>query len=91
MQNVYKRYFWDGSVESFSEEYKMKRIFEYASFPDLIKYPFHDVKNNLSKIDINSLRTGNSRKEFIFLLKPYVLKSLDWEEAITTFVKDCLE
>ena len=91
MQEEYKKYFWDGSKESFSKEYQLNRIIEYASFPDLIKYPFNEMKKNINKVNINSLRTGSSRVKLIQILKPYILKSRSWEEAMKKYLADCFE
>ena len=90
MQKRYNRYFWDSPPETFSDEFKLQRIIEYASFPDLIKYPFEDLKKNITKINTDTLRTSFSRKEFIRLLKPYILSNNNWNEAIKKYVDDCL-
>lgn len=89
MLKEYNSYFWDSPAETFSEEFRLRRILEYASFPALIKYPFEHLKNNLNKIDINSLRTSFSRKKFILLLKPYILSNNNWNEAIKNYINDC--
>jgi len=91
MQKEYKKYFWDSSKESFSKEYQLNRIIEYASFPDLIKYPFDEMKKNINKVNINSLRTGYSRVKLIQMLKPYILKSRSWEEVMNKYLADCFE
>ncbi|RZB38343.1 MAG: hypothetical protein SRB2_00091 [Desulfobacteraceae bacterium Eth-SRB2] len=81
MQKNLRKYFWDGS-ENISEEYKLKRILEYASFPDLIKYPFPRLKENISKINIHNLRTSEKRIKFILLMRPLILSSESWDEAM---------
>jgi hypothetical protein len=81
MQKRFHKYFWDG-LENWSPEFILRRIIEYASFPDLINYPFEEVKENLFKIPLQRLRTGELRKEFIIRLAPFVKDSNTWEEAI---------
>lgn len=91
MQSNLKRYFWDSPIESFSEEYRLGRIIEYASFPDLIKYPFEELRKNINKIDINSLRTSEQRKQFVQVLKPYILSSKSWNEALKKYIDACFK
>jgi hypothetical protein len=74
MQKNLKNYFWDGD-SNISEEFKLQRIIEYASFPDLISYPFVDLKTYLPLIKINRLRTSEKRKQFIELILPYLSES----------------
>lgn len=81
MQKRFHKYFWDG-LDNWSPEFQLRRIIEYAGFPDLIKYPFEEVKDNLSKIRLENLRTGELRKEFIIHLAPFVKDANDWEDAI---------
>ena len=75
----FDKYFWDGN-ENLSGEFKLKRILEYASFPDLIHFPVSEMKEYLPKLDIDKLRTGQKRKDFIKLIKPYVDKFQSWDE-----------
>jgi hypothetical protein len=91
MQSNLKRYFWDSPIESFSEEYRLRRIIEYASFPDLIKYPFEELRKSINKIDINSLRTNEQRKQFVLILKPYILNSTSWNEALKKYIDACFK
>ncbi|HPG30302.1 MAG TPA: hypothetical protein PKY81_05550 [bacterium] len=74
-------YFWDYSENS-SEVFKLKRIFEYASFPDLIKISFKLVKKYIGEIDLKNLRTSNNRIEFLELVKKKSQKSNSWEDVI---------
>lgn len=90
LNNKLNKYFWDSSSESFSEEFQLRRIIEYASFPDLIQTPFDLVRRNINKIDFSMLRTNKSRIELINVLKHYLVKSNSWEEAIKDYVNDCL-
>ena len=71
MQKRFHKYFWDG-LENWGSDYELRRIIEYADFPDLIKYPFSEVQLNISKIPFEKLRTSEERKEFITKLAPFV-------------------
>jgi len=73
------KYFWDGE-QNMSGEFKLKRILEYASFPDLIHFPISEMKEYLPTLDIDKLRTGQKRKDFIKLIKPYVDRFQNWDE-----------
>ena len=81
MEKRFHKYFWDG-LENWGGDYELRRIIEYADFPDLIKYPFSEVQLNISKIPLEKLRTSEERKEFITKLAPFVNSSNSWEEAI---------
>jgi len=86
MQKNINKYFWDGTL-SISEEYKLKRVLEYASFPDLIAYPVEDLKKVLPAIDIAGLRTSQKRKTFIKLIKPLLSDSQNWDDIINGLIK----
>jgi len=79
------KYFWDGK-RNISEEFKLKRILEYASFPDLIAYPFEELKKYLSSINIDGLRTSRKRKTFIKLIMPFVSQSESWDDIISRII-----
>ena len=81
MQKQIDKYLWDGA-SNISGEYKLKRIIEYASFPDLISYPLEDFKKYLPAIRIENLRTSKKRKEFIKCILPFLSGSQTWEEII---------
>ncbi len=85
MQKRFHKYFWDG-LENWSPEYELKRILEYASFPDMLKYPFEEVKENLHKLKLEKLWTSGERKELIIKLAPFVKDSNSWEEAIWAMI-----
>jgi len=85
MQKKHLKYFWDGT-NNISEEFEVRRIFEYASFPDLIQFPFNKIKQNIDKIYLEKLRTGEKRKKILILLKPFIHASNSWDEAISQFV-----
>lgn len=78
---IFKKYFWD-HTQNASDEFKLKRLIEYASFPDLMKIPFELVKANFKKIDFTRLRTSQKRIEFMIRLGTYIPQSSTWEEAI---------
>ena len=90
MQKTKNRLFWDGSSESFSREARVKRVFEYGSFPEIVNYPFEEVKRALKNIRINLLRTSDARKEMLVYLKPYLLSSESWTAALSSYITDCL-
>ncbi len=56
MPKTRDKYFWDGA-SGMSEEFKLKRMLEYASFPDLLSYPLENLKKYISVIDVDKLRT----------------------------------
>ena len=91
MHSNLKKYFWDGSIDSFSPRFRLCRVIEYASFPDLLKYPFKEVKNLIDQIPIERLRIGENRKKFLIYIKPYLQRSDSWDEAIKRYVKDALK
>ncbi|MBI4648771.1 MAG: hypothetical protein HY738_19830 [Bacteroidia bacterium] len=87
MQRRYHKYFWD-SKDGWSDCYILPRIIESASFPDLISYPFDEVKKYIDKIPLHKLWTGEKRKHFMIVLKPYIHISTSWEEAIQKLMDD---
>ena len=80
------KYFWDGDVH-LSEAHKLKRMLEYASFPDLIAYPVEDLKKYLPAIHIDGLRTSEKRKAFIKLIVPLLPDSQTWDDIIDRLIK----
>jgi len=86
MPNKLDKYFWDGDG-SISEAYKLKRILEYASFPDLITYLVEDLKKALPAIHVDGLRTSSQRKEFIALIMPFLSDAQSWEDMIHRLIK----
>lgn len=80
MQERLNKYFWDGGVDCCSGEYRLRRIIEYASFPDLIMYPFEEVKQYLPQIDLQHLRTSQNRIEFMQLVKGKTSSVNSWDE-----------
>ena len=90
MHERYKKYFWDGKT-GWSDDFILRRIIEYASFPDLIKYPFEEVKKYIDAIPLNKLWTGEKRKKFMQYIKPYVHQSNSWDEAIHKMLEPAFE
>jgi hypothetical protein len=86
MQKRFHKYFWDG-LENISPEYKLRRIIEYAGFPDLIQYPFEEMCISINSLPFEKLRTSEDRKEFITKLAPFVFSSNSWEEAIWKMIE----
>ena len=85
MQKNLNKYFWDGA-ENISGEYKLKRILEYASFPDLITYPIDKLKKFLPLINIETLRTSPKRKKVVKLILPLLAEAQNWDELIDRLV-----
>ncbi|MFH0814432.1 MAG: hypothetical protein V2A69_16585 [Pseudomonadota bacterium] len=81
MQKSMNKYFWDGET-NLSGAYKLRRMFEYASFPDLINYPVEDLKKYLPAIDVDSLRTSEKRKRFIKLIVPLLPEVQSWDDIV---------
>ena len=79
------RYFWDGT-ENLSPRFQVMRMIEYASFPDLINFPFDVVRSCIDTIDVERLRTSDERKRFIALAKRYIGSSDRWEEVIEKMI-----
>lgn len=75
------KYFWDHTRDA-SDSYKLKRLLEYAVFPDLLKIPFGFVKANIHHIDADRLRTSQTRRRFVREIQNYILSSSDWDETI---------
>ena len=75
------KYFWDHTGNA-SDLYKLKRLLEYAAFPDLLKIPFEFVKSNIHHIDVEGLRTSRTRCRFVREIQNYILSSSNWDETI---------
>lgn len=86
MQKRFYKYFWDG-FENCSPTYKLRRIIEYAGFPDLIQYPFEELRLNINSLPFEKLRTSEDRKEFITRLAPFVPSANSWEDAIWKMIE----
>ncbi len=81
MQEVLKKYFWDGT-ENISDEYFIRRMLEYSSFPDLLKIPFSKFKSTINNLELDKIRTSKARIKFVKCLLPYLKDANTWEEAI---------
>ena len=81
-----EKYFWDGT-ENISDTFFVKRMLEYATFPDVLKIPFAVFVCEIKRIDISKLRTSKSRKRFLELLIPYLNQSDSWRELIFKMAK----
>lgn len=65
-----------------SRAFRLKRLFEYASFPDLLKIPFDEVREEIVKMDLQGLRTGETRREFLKRLRGCISISNGWIHAL---------
>ncbi len=83
------KYFWEGQ-QNLSGEFKLKRILEYASFPDLVAYPFDELKAYLDRINVDQLRTSEKRKSFMKMIKPLIAQTQTWDEVIEAIIKPYL-
>jgi hypothetical protein len=81
MQNVEHKYFWDGN-QNLSDRFIIRRMLEYAAFPDLLKLPFDTLKGNLLHIDPDQLRTSEKRKQFLKIILPYLETANSLEDAV---------
>lgn len=80
-----RRYFWDGT-DNLSEQFKLRRLLEYASFPDMLTIPWELVVGEIGNIDIERLRTSENRRRFLAYLAPHVPTSVSWLEAIRRMI-----
>ncbi len=79
------KYFWDGN-ENLSVGFRVRRMAEYAAFPDLINFPFGEFREGIALIDPETLRTSEKRRRFIALAKPYIAAANCWEEVIEKMI-----
>jgi len=85
MQNLQNNYFWDGA-DNLSTRFKVQRMIEYGSFPDMINYPFKEFQEAIEMIEPEKLRTSEKRKRFIQMAKPFVAGSQNWDEIIEKMI-----
>ena len=85
MHEIINKYLWDGK-QNISKDFAMRRMIEYASFVDIIKLDFQDIKDYVLHTDINKLRCDNVRKKFFVIIKPYIENSDNWEKTINKLV-----
>ena len=69
------------------DEFKLIRILEYASFPDLIAYPFENMKKYLPDLNIDRLRTSENRIGFLKVIRPFLVNSSNWDEVFDNLIK----
>mgnify|MGYP001582461804 CR=1 FL=1 len=74
-------------MENISAVYKLRRIIEYAGFPDLIQYPFEEVQVSINSLPLEKLRTSEDRQEFIVKLAPFIASANSWEDAIWKMIE----
>ena len=86
MQKRFHKYFWDGD-QNLSAKFKLIRILEYASFPDLIAYPFEDMKKYLPVLNIDHLRTSEKRRGFLKVIVPFLSDSNDWDDLFDNLIE----
>ena len=87
MQKELKKYFWDGT-ENISDNFILKRIIEYSSFPDMIKLDYDILFKNIADINLDRLRTDVKRILFIKAILPYIPESNSWEECIEKMLRN---
>lgn len=87
MRKELKKYFWDG-LDNISQKFILKRILEYASFPDMIKLDYDILSENIGNINLDRLRTDIKRILFIKTLLPYIPESSSWEECIEKMLRN---
>lgn len=75
------KYFWD-HTQNASDFFKLKRLLEYAAFPDLVQIPFEFVKCNIRRIDAEKLRTSQTRRRFVREIQNYIDASSNWDETL---------
>jgi hypothetical protein len=75
------KYFWD-HTENASDAFKLRRLLEYASFPDLLKIPFDFVKLNLDSIETARLRTSEVRIRFVDRIRGVIEDYENWDEIV---------
>jgi len=75
------KYFWD-RTQNASDLFKLKRLLEYATFPDLLKIPFEILKTNIQYIDAEKLRTSETRRRFVKEICNHIYSSNDWDETL---------
>lgn len=80
MLKIPDKYLWDGK-ENLSDDFLIRRMIEYASFPELIKIPARLVYRFLTKNGFSRLRCDNTRKKYLELILPYIKETDDWQTA----------
>lgn len=86
MHERFNKYFWDGGAASCSEAFRLRRIIEYASFPDLIHYPYPLFSRYVKTLELDTLRTTTPRRDLVKLLAQKADKATSWEEAFAMII-----
>lgn len=88
MQKKYHKYFWSGETDfdNMHPVYFLRRILEYASFPDIISFPFQEFKTHIHEINIDKLWTGEKHKLLFKYLLPYLSESNSWDELFEKYI-----
>ena len=61
-------------------------MIEYASFPDLINFPFEVLRSCIDEIDLNRLRTSEKRGQFMIPAQRFIGRSESWEEVVEKMI-----
>lgn len=86
--NVYfKPYFWDYTSDA-SSVFRLRRIIEYAWFPDILRYPYSEFQEHIHEIDLSKLRTSEKRIRLFQALLPYFEKCNSWDELFDRFIEE---
>ena len=80
------KYFWDGT-QNLSEDFIIRRLLEYAAFPDLLDIPAQRLHAYLLRNDVNRLRASQRRKEFLQAALPYLANANSLEDAVFRMVE----
>ena len=70
IQNIDRKYFWDGT-QNLTDDFIIRRMLEYAIFPDIIKLPFDRARGYLFKTNINRSWCDEKRKQLFKIFLPY--------------------
>jgi hypothetical protein len=87
MQKIHSKYFWNG-IENTSQTYRLRRIIEYAWFPDILRYPYSEFQEHIHEIDLSKLRTSEKRIRLFRALLPYFERCNSWDELFDRFIEE---
>lgn len=80
MHAAFRKYFWDGEG-NISPDFALRRILEYAAFPDLLKLP-QDMVRRIADLDPDRLRTSAKRIALLKALRPHLAEAVSFEDAV---------
>jgi hypothetical protein len=86
MLKIPDKYLWDGK-ENLSDDFLIRRMIEYASFPELIKIPARQVYDFLSRNGFDRLRCDDVRKKYLQYIMPFIKNTDDWHEATLQMIR----